>query len=298
MAIACIPSANLSAEARKRLGDRMEDFYKAPPAAYYTLADKASGQYEPVGLPFHCDLLGEVKGGTRVGEFGCGTAHLCEEVEKRGGIYTGFDWSSELLAANRLRFPRATFQSVNTPVGEAFDLVASLYTIEHVVDPAAYLAQLWANCLAGGLIGVICPEFVDNASLAPSFYYGNTARRLRDKCLTGSFRDVANHLLDLKWRGPAWKRKALTADPGAFWINLLPKALCDPDFTIDADAVHLVRLADLVWWFQQRGGEIVRTSRDVRNASPDVLKFNGYVLVRKPCEPRRDVAEPNLPTVP
>jgi len=282
MAIACVPSSELSAEARKHLEDRMIGFYKAPPAAYYALADKASGHYEPVSLPFHCDLIGEVKDGMRVGEFGCGTAHLCAEVEKRGGIYTGFDWSSELLAANRARFPRATFQSVDEPVGEAFDLVASLYTIEHVVDPRAYLTQLWDSCRPGGLIGIICPEFVDNASLAPSFYYGNTARRLRDKCQTGSFLDVANHLLDLKWRGPAWKRKALSAHPGCFWINLQPKAVYNPEFTIDADAVHLVRLADVVWWFQQHGGEIVRTSRDLRNASPDVLKFNGYVLVKKP----------------
>ena len=216
MAIACIPSAKVSAAARNSLGDRMVSFYKAPPATYYALADKAAGQYEPVGLPFHCDLLGEVRKGTRVGEFGCGTAHLCEEVEKRGGTYTGFDWSSELLAANRTRFPRATFQSPNEPNGEAFDLVASLYTIEHVVDPPAYLAQLWDNCKAGGSIGIICPEFVDNESLAPSFYYGKTARRLREKCRTGSFLDAANHLVDLKWRGPAWKRKALAAPPGSF----------------------------------------------------------------------------------
>ena len=115
--------------------------------------------------------------------------------------------------------------------------MASLYTIEHVVDPAAYLHRLWEFCRPGGLVAIICPEFIDSPGLPPSVIYGRTTRRLSNKLLHFDFADAAAHLLDLYWRGPRWKTAAQARPPGAFWINLRPRVLHGAAYTIDADAV-------------------------------------------------------------
>jgi SAM-dependent methyltransferase len=259
----------------------MIGFYTNPPREYYELADASAGQYNADTLPFHCDLVSHIERGMKVVEVGCGTAHFCPIVESRGGQYTGLDWSPALLEKNRQRFANASFRGPDDLTTELYDLVASLYTVEHVVDPEVYLRRLWDCCRPGGLIGVICPEFIDSVGVAPSIFYGQTPRRFRQKVASGDLVDAFNHLLDWKVRVPAWKRRAKLSPPGAFWINIVPRALHADHFVIDADAVHLVRLLDIEHWFSNAGAEILTRGRTMRGVSPDVLAYNGYVLARK-----------------
>jgi SAM-dependent methyltransferase len=214
-------------------------------------------------------------------ELGCGTAHLCRFVETRGGAYTGMDFDYELLSRNRRNFPRARFLPISTDLREEFDLVASLYTIEHVIEPPAYLERMWRFCKPGGLMAVICPDFVDGESFPPSFYYGKTPKRLREKLRSFAFGDACKHLLDLFWFAPRWKTRARSAAPGAFWINLEPRIFRRAEYSTDADAVHLPRLKDSIWWLEQRGAAIVETSRTVRDVDPAVLNHNCYVVAKK-----------------
>lgn len=261
----------------------MAAFYQNPPPSYYQTADHAAARYTPQKQPFHCDLVGRVQPGNSVLEVGCGTAHLCPQVEARGGSYTGLDHSAELLAANRNKFPRARFFSIGTPPAETFDLVASLYTIEHIADPLAYLELLWRYCRPSGHIAIICPEFVDCPGLAPSVFYGHTPRRLREKLQRGNLADAVAHLMDLKFAAPRWQRQARADLPGAFWINLRPRVLHGAGYAVDGDAVHLVQRRDLVWFFQNKGAAIVQTSATMPTVSPEVLRYNCYVLVQKPA---------------
>jgi len=260
----------------------MAVFYRNAPATYYQIADLTAQQYNRAERPFHCDLIGHVSPGMSVIELGCGTAHLCPRVEERGGIYTGVDHGDALLKQNRHRFPNARFFSVGAEVPEIFDLVASLYTIEHVVNPTAYLESLWAHCRPGGLIGILCPEFVECPCLPPSFLFGHAPGRLREKIRRLRLWDALKYVLDLKWRAPRWQAAARADTPGAFWINLRPRVLHGAEYEIDADAVHMTRLRDLVWFLKQKGAEIICTSADLPDVSPKVLRFNCYVLVRKP----------------
>ena len=266
---------------RHALEMAMENFYRHPPAPYYPIADQVGSHYDPQLHPFHCDLVSRVQPGMRVLELGCGTAHLCPSIEKRGAIYTGLDHSSALLSENRRKFPRAHFASIETQARESFDLVASLYTIEHVVNPRAYLERMWQYCKPDGLLAVICPEFIDNECLPPSLFYGKTARRFKEKLRSLDLQDVFAHVVDLKKRAPAWKSEAVRTPPGAFWINLRPRMLHGAPYSIDADAIHLPRLKDLIAWFRERPTEIVTTSRDLPNVRPEVLRFNCYIVARK-----------------
>jgi SAM-dependent methyltransferase len=259
----------------------MATFYQKPPASYYQIADKPPSQYTPEQQPFHCDLISRVASGDSVLEVGCGTAHLCPLIERQSAQYTGLDHSEELLNDNRRRFPKARFFSVKTPPAETFDLVVSMYTIEHVVNPTAYLEQLWSFCRPGGLVAIICPEFVNSPGFAPSIFFGRTPGRFSDKVKRLALLDAASHWLDLKWFGPRWKQKALASEAGAFWINLKPRVLDEDAYAIDTDAVHLVQLRDLVWFFQSKGGDIIQSSKRMLDVAPGVGTYNCYLVVEK-----------------
>jgi SAM-dependent methyltransferase len=282
MSIRVSLQADLREETASQLEEGLAAYYNSSPRSYYLEADRAATQYTHQIQPFHCDLASRVRAGFSVIEVGCGSAHFCPHVEKAGGSYTGVDHGPDLLAENRKRFPRARFVAVGTELEQTYDLVASLYTIEHVVDPQRYLRKLWDLCRPGGLIGVICPDFVDGEGYPPSFYYGITPRHLRAKIASMSLIDALTHLTDLFILAPRWKRRARSSAPGAFWMNLAPRILAGTEYTIDADAVHLPRLKDLVWWLTQRGGRILETSLSLSLVNRAVLKHNCYVLVEKP----------------
>ena len=265
-----------------QLEQAMVGFYQHPPPSYYQTANLAAQHYNRTEMPFHCDLLDRVYPGTTVLELGCGTAHLCAQVEARGGKYTGLDHSERLLEENRRCHPQARFFPIGTPLSPTFDIVASLYTIEHIVDPPAYLETLWKACRPGGLVAVICPEFVECPDLPPSVFFGRTARRLSEKIRAFDFADALQHWLDLKVRGWRWKRLAQQHPPGAFWINLRPRVLHGANYTIDADAVHLVQLRDLIWFFESKGAAVLQTSHMIPGVSAEVLKYNCYLLMQKP----------------
>jgi ubiquinone/menaquinone biosynthesis C-methylase UbiE len=281
MSIQVCPLDKLSADKINMLQQKLVAYYTGPAPSYYVTADQAASQYTIQLQPFHCDLADRIRPGMTVLELGCGTAHLCRAVEERGGIYTGMDHSTALLDRNRGKFPRARFLQIGAELHQQFDLVASLYTIEHIADPPAYLDRMWKFCKPGGLIALICPDFVDGESFPPSFYYGQTPRRLREKLRSLALIDACQHLLDLFWFAPRWKACARSMAPGAFWINLEPRIFRGAEYSIDADAVHLARLKDLVWWLQNRGASIIATSRMLPHVDPSILKHNCYVLARR-----------------
>jgi SAM-dependent methyltransferase len=275
--------AELSPEQIAALEQALAAFYKNPPANYSPIADQAAQRYTPREQPFHCDLAGRVFPGARLLEVGCGTAHLCSHVEKNGGAYTGLDYSEALLQDNRRRLPQARFFPIGTALGEAFDIVASLYTLEHIADPPVYLESLWRYCRPGGLVAIICPEFIECPSFPPSVFFGKTPRRFREKLSALDLADAAGHLLDLKLRAPHLKKALQDGPPGAFWINLKPRILHGAEqFSSDADAVHLPRLKDLVWFFEQKNAAILQTSTGMPGVSDEILRYNCYVLARKP----------------
>jgi SAM-dependent methyltransferase len=285
MSISVRRFAELTPQTISAVQATLTHYYSQRRESYYEIADQAATQYSPAILPFHCHLVDRVKPGMTLLEVGCGTAHLCKFVQGHGGNYTGLDYNEELLEENRRRFPAAQFLKIGTDIRTTFDIVASLYTIEHIVDPPTYLEKMWTLCKPGGIFAIICPEMIDGSDLGefpPSFYYGKTPRRFRDKIRSLSFFDAFQHLVDLLVHAPKWKRRALESDPGAFWINLRPRILAGAPYSIDADAVHLTRLKDLVWWLKHRGAAIERTSRDFPEIDPLILRYNCYVLARKP----------------
>ena len=278
-----IPFGSIPQHSLKALELRLAEFYKNPPDSYYRIADQAADQYTPGQQPFHCHLASQAFPGDRVLELGCGTAHLCPHVEARGAIYHGVDYSADLLERNRSVFPRAVFWRMGSQPQANYDIVASLYTIEHVTDPPGYLQQLWDYCRPGGLIGIICPDFIDGEGIPRSIYYGTTPGRIRNKISRGRLWDALVHAAEVKVLGPLWKLRARAMAPGAFWMNLDPSDLAGEEHTIDGDAVHFPRMLDIANWFERRGAEILVTSSTLPGIPRDILKYNCYVLIRRPA---------------
>lgn len=283
MAIEIQPLAQIAPERLQRLEAALELFYAHPPDSYYQIAD-ANQRYEPGALPFHCHLQASIPAGSTVCEVGCGTAHFCPGVQARGAAYTGLDWSAALLEENRRRQPGADFLPASTAPEGRFDFVVSLYTLEHVPNPVAYLERLWSLCRPGGRVGVICPAFAQGDLLPPSLFYGLTPRRFSHKVKSGALLDALLHLWDLKVTAPRWQKRVQTLPAGQFWINLRPRILemDAQEFDIDFDAVHFPRYEDLDGWFRQQGGVIEASSRTLQGIDPHILRFNQYFLVRKP----------------
>jgi 2-polyprenyl-3-methyl-5-hydroxy-6-metoxy-1,4-benzoquinol methylase len=281
VSIRILPLSQVSLSERAALQGRLNDYYSHPPRTYYAIADHGPELYRSDLRPFHCDLVSRAEKGMNILEVGCGTAHLCPHMEAAGGTYTGVDYSDELLAANRAKHPRARFLAVGQRLDEKFDIVASLYAIEHVTDPLSYLEALWSYCKPQGLLAIICPEFIDNDDLAPSIYYGKTPRRIRHKIRALALGDAFRHCFDLLWVARRWKKRAQQSAAGAFWLNLRPRALTAAEYSIDTDAVHLSGLRDLVWWFEQRPATILTTSHCLQGIDPQILRYNSYIVARR-----------------
>ncbi|MFZ5725421.1 MAG: bifunctional 2-polyprenyl-6-hydroxyphenol methylase/3-demethylubiquinol 3-O-methyltransferase UbiG [Pseudomonadota bacterium] len=132
--------------------------------------------------------------GKRALDVGCGAGLLCEPLARMGAAVTGVDAAPENIAAARTHaagqglaisyfageladLPIAFASSeVEMPIGQArllgvstsldtngegigqFDLVTSMEVVEHVADPAAFVAELAARLAPGGLMILSTPN--------------------------------------------------------------------------------------------------------------------------------------------
>ena len=105
-------------------------------------------------------------------DVGCGAGLLSEPLARLGAAVTGLDAAPENIAAARHHAAGQGLAidyragSVENLSGERFDLVVSMEVVEHVADPAAFIAGL-ANALApGGLLILSTPNRTSLSKLA------------------------------------------------------------------------------------------------------------------------------------
>ncbi len=96
-------------------------------------------------------------------DVGCGAGLLCEPLARLGAAVTGLDAAPENVAAGRVHAERQGLaidyraEDVATVTGQ-FDLVTSMEVIEHVSDPAGFVAALAARLAPGGLMILSTPN--------------------------------------------------------------------------------------------------------------------------------------------
>lgn len=99
--------------------------------------------------------------GARALDVGCGGGLLCEPLARLGAAVTGLDASAEALAVARahaeaaglsITYRQGTAEALAAEPGGGFDLITAMEVIEHVPDPARFLAALTALLKPGGLL--------------------------------------------------------------------------------------------------------------------------------------------------
>lgn len=104
--------------------------------------------------------------GRRVLDAGCGAGLLSEPLARMGGAVTGIDAAPENIAVAWLHAERQGL-SIDYRHGEVaqlvaegltFDLVTSMEVIEHVTDPAAFVAALASLLAPGGMLVISTPN--------------------------------------------------------------------------------------------------------------------------------------------
>jgi 2-polyprenyl-6-hydroxyphenyl methylase / 3-demethylubiquinone-9 3-methyltransferase len=118
--------------------------------------------------------------GRAVLDVGCGAGLLCEPLARLGAQVTGVDAALENIEAAKAHADLSGLD-IDYRAGElaeqgldTFDLVTCMEVIEHVSDPAAFIAQLAAHLKPGGLLILSTP----NRTAASKLFLVEAAERL------------------------------------------------------------------------------------------------------------------------
>jgi 2-polyprenyl-6-hydroxyphenyl methylase / 3-demethylubiquinone-9 3-methyltransferase len=113
-------------------------------------------------------------------DVGCGAGLLCEPLARMGAAVTGVDAAPENVVAARAHATQAELV-IDYRAGELaeqglgkFDVVTSMEVIEHVTDPAAFIAELARHLKPDGLLLLSTP----NRTTASRIFLVEAAERL------------------------------------------------------------------------------------------------------------------------
>lgn len=103
-------------------------------------------------------------------DVGCGAGLLCEPLARLGASVTGIDAAPESIAvaqAHARDLPIDYFAGgIERVAGRRFDLVTAMEVIEHVTDPAGFVAGLAGALAPGGLMVLSTPNRTPKSRLA------------------------------------------------------------------------------------------------------------------------------------
>lgn len=110
--------------------------------------------------------------GKRAADVGCGAGLLAEPLARMGAAVTAIDAAPENVAVARIHAEKQGLRidyrtgGVEALRGERFDLVTSMEVVEHVADPAAFVAGLADLLAPGGMMILSTPNRTPLSHLA------------------------------------------------------------------------------------------------------------------------------------
>jgi SAM-dependent methyltransferase len=183
-----------------------------------------------------CDLIPP---SSRILEVGCGdgTARRLIEARTNPAGYVGVDLNPNLWAHDKV-FVAASAEQLPFLPGY-FDVVLSMFVVEHLIFPADFLDETWRVLRPGGRLLIVAPDFERNAMMSEriGLSYGSG----RDKLKSRRFLDAGVTLFDSRLRLPLKRRlrlRRLRQDRQPFPILTSPRCLRLGGFVSDCDAVY------------------------------------------------------------
>jgi SAM-dependent methyltransferase len=206
-----------------------------------------------------CDLIAP---NSSVLEVGCGDGAAALEIlqRTRGANYTGIDLNAhawrdrfggsasgsrrrfEIGSATRLPFEATTF-----------DVVLSMFVLEHLVFPHEFLSGAWRVLRPNGRLIVIAPDFSCNAMASERI--GTSYGSGRDKLRRGRWWDAATTWWDTRVRIARQRRvRRRRLRHGDTWFPILTEPRCFklPGFVPDSDAVYPSCPEEITNYFEGR----------------------------------------------
>ncbi len=227
----------------------MQRFYAEHPLYYDAISSNEVSWSDPSNYVY-MDVLARAVSAGAVLEVGCGTSSILATGRVGSDRYTGVDFSETQLATNRERYPDARFVPLSNPgklpfADEAFDMVFSMFVLEHVVYPQRFLQENLRVLKSGGTLCLLCPNFL-GASYMTSQRSGFSPGTGREKLQRGAIWDAIATGWDNKVRVPVAcrYRSILARITPKFYINTRPRCFVDA-FSPDVDAVYLTYLPEI-----------------------------------------------------
>ncbi len=234
---------DISMSALNQLQSQMQ-FYYSNNYTYYEDISFGNTNWNDISSIIHQDVLKELSKVNSVIEVGCGSASSLTSPQMIGKDYTGVDFSDFLINSNRQRFSNANFIQLTNPLSlplkdNIFDMVFSMFVIEHCVFPHKFLLEKVRVIKKGGKFCLLCPNFLGIGKMT-SQRKGFSAGTGTEKLKQGRFFDSLISSFDAKLRIPFVSRyyRNLASVSPQFFINLRPTCFVDT-FQPDIDAIYL-----------------------------------------------------------
>lgn len=193
-----------------------------------------------------CDFINEE---SEVLEVGCGDGSAAKEISKRVKDikYTGVDLDPNMWKG-REDFNFIAAKAEELPfLSASFDVVFSMFVIEHLVFPASFLDEAWRVLKPGGCLIIIAPNFDANAmpSEKIGFSYGSGMAKLAQGKILDAIITAYDTRVRLYLRRLIRKMQLANKD-FSFPVLTDPRCLCLPGFTPDCDAVYPVSPKEII----------------------------------------------------
>lgn len=194
-------------------------------------------------IPYHSRLL----------EVGCGDGKTKLELEAHvaGVQYTGIDLNPAVWE-NKMRFVAGRANDIPFANG-TYDVILSMYVVEHLVFPHRYFDEAWRVLKPGGSLFTIAPNFANK--LMPSERLGLSLGSGREKIGRRQWLDALLTFYDSRVRLSSFihrRQKEMAQGKVSFPILNPPRCLHISDFTPDCDAVYPVVAEEIVLYLQQQ----------------------------------------------
>jgi SAM-dependent methyltransferase len=199
-----VPAIDPSHNRQLQILDRRLREYYADSREYYQTIDVTKDNW--LSDPAYAHVLNRLAGATKILEVGCGRANVLRSAPQLEREYSGVDLNEAEILRNRTQYPRARFQSILSAVSlpfadEEFDVVFSIFVLEHCVFPHAVIDE-WLRVLKRhGRLIILCPAFLSRGGIS-SQRVGRSFGTGREKLRQGRIVDALLTGLDSRIRMP------------------------------------------------------------------------------------------------